>query len=141
MDPWLVNNGNYLGTAAAPTANLADLEDATTPLVVYLMGDSYQGPAVASITVDGKTALSNIAVTASRTGAPLAVRVPGVLSAGSHNVGVGFLQDAWGGSPATDRNLYVVAITYNGAPCCGCPGDFAALPSAGSHTTTISVPG
>ena len=32
----------------------------------------------------------------------------------STRVAVNFLNDAWGGTPATDRNLYVNAITYNG---------------------------
>ena len=141
MDPWLVNNGNFLGTAAAPTANLTDLENATTPLVVYLMGDSYEGDAVANISVDGKTVLSSIDVTATRSSAPQAVRVPGVLSAGTHEIGITFVQDAWGGSPQRDRNLYLTAILYDGQACGGCPSDFVALPSAGTHVTTITVPG
>ena len=140
MDPWLGNNGNYLGTAAAPTANLVDLENAETPLVVYLAGDAYQGPAVADLTVDGKTLVSGLAVTATRTGAPQAVRLPGTLSPGQHQVRVTFEADAWGGTPTTDRNLYVVAITYAGQLVTGCPNDFVALPNAGSHTATISVP-
>jgi hypothetical protein len=35
--------------------------------------------------------------------------------AGEHAVEVKFLNDAWGGTAATDRNLYVDGATYNGA--------------------------
>ena len=139
MDPWLAKNGNYLGTASAPTANLLDLEEVRTPLVVYLAGDSYQGPPVATITVDGAVVLADVSVTANRTEAPQAVRVPGVLAAGKHTVGVSFLADAWGGGVGLDRNLYVVAVEYAGSPCCLCPGDFAALATAGTHTVGIEV--
>ena len=139
MDPWLAKNGNYLGTAQAPTANLLDLEQAGTPLAVYLAGDSYEGAPVANILVDGKVVLSGVSVTASRTGAPQAVLVPGALAAGPHTVGVQFVQDAWGGGIGLDRNLYLLAIEYGGKPCCLCPGDFAALTTAGTHTVTVQV--
>ena len=141
MDPWLAKNGNYLGTAQVPTPNLLDLEEAETPLCVYLAGDNYQGPPVANILVDGKVVVANVSVVAGRAAAPQAVRVPGALTPGHHTVGVQFLEDAWGGGPAIDRNLYLVVITYDGQLCAGCPSDFAALPSAGTHTVAITVPG
>ncbi len=141
MDTWLAKNGNFLGSASAPTTNLLDLENAGTPLCVYLAGDSYQGAPVATILVDGVAVLSGISVTATRTGAPQAVRVPGVLTAGAHTVGVEFVEDAWGGGIGKDRNLYVLGVTYEGALCAGCPGDFAALATAGTHTVAIVVPG
>ena len=144
MDPWMRGNGNWLGTEAAPTANLTTLEEAATPaetsLVVYLAGDSYAGPPVANILLDGEVVVSNVTVTATRMGAPQAVPVPAMLTPGAHTVGVQFQSDDYGGSPAEDRNLYVLAITVGGKLCCGCPGDFAALPSAGTHEATITVP-
>ena len=141
MDTWLNKNGNFLGSAVAPTPNLTVLMGAETPLVVYLAGDAYQGVPIANILVDSRVVLENVTVAAIRTGAPQAVRVPGVLSPGAHTVGVQFIQDAWGGKVGLDRNLYLLAITYAGMPCTVCPGDFAALPSAGIHTISITVPG
>ena len=35
--------------------------------------------------------------------------------AGEHGVEVRFLNDAWGGTAETDRNLHVDGATYNGA--------------------------
>src|SRR4029077_16295585 len=33
---------------------------------------------------------------------------------GAHSVTVNFLNDAWGGTATTDRNLYVDKVTYDG---------------------------
>ncbi|MBD0272545.1 MAG: hypothetical protein ICV73_11520, partial [Acetobacteraceae bacterium] len=64
-------------------------------------------------------------------------------AAGAHRVEVRFLNDAWGGTAETDRNLYVDAATYNGQAVAGAaqaimndsqPGNFsfteAAAPTA-----------
>ena len=50
---------------------------------------------------------------------------------GAHAVEVAFLNDAWGGTAATDRNLYVESIAYNGA---ALSGGAAALLSAGARS-------
>ena len=34
------------------------------------------------------------------------------LGSGTHDIGVTFLNDAYGGTPSTDRNLYVNSIDY-----------------------------
>jgi hypothetical protein len=39
----------------------------------------------------------------------------GNLGAGTHTIGVGFVNDAYGGSPSEDRNLYIDGITLNGS--------------------------
>jgi hypothetical protein len=41
--------------------------------------------------------------------------VLGTFAAGSHTATVDFLNDAYGGSPSTDRNLYVAGATIDGA--------------------------
>jgi hypothetical protein len=43
------------------------------------------------------------------------VTVQGDWAPGDHTVLVHFLNDRWDGTPTTDRNLYVDAVTYNGA--------------------------
>jgi len=48
------------------------------------------------------------------TGQPDAVNVLGNWAPGVHTVTVNFLNDAWGGSPSTDRNLYLNSATYDG---------------------------
>jgi len=56
------------------------------------------------------------------------------MAAGTHDVAVSFLNDAYGGTSATDRNLYVDAIDANGA---AAPGATAALFSAGTQHFSI----
>ena len=50
---------------------------------------------------------------------------------GAHTVTVNFLYDAWGGTAATDRNLYVNGLSYDGTA----TGQSAALMSAGPRTS------
>ena len=40
--------------------------------------------------------------------------IDGSLGVGPHDVGVTFLNDAWGGTSGTDRNLYVDSLSMNG---------------------------
>jgi hypothetical protein len=42
------------------------------------------------------------------------VTLNGDFGRGTHDVSVRFLNDAWGGTPSSDRNLYVDSITYDG---------------------------
>jgi hypothetical protein len=49
-------------------------------------------------------------------------------------VSVDFLNDAYAGTPSTDRNLYVNDVTYNGTD----TGQSAALMSAGAKTFSVS---
>jgi beta-glucanase (GH16 family) len=62
--------------------------------------------------------------------------VLGNWAAGNHNVQVDFLNDAWGGTAATDRNLYVDGATYNGASVGG-----AAQNGYGTYTVEARLDG
>lgn len=120
VDTWLAKNGNFLGNAGNPTPNLKVLmaaAAATKPpaLVVYLSADAYQGPAIADLLVDGKVIASQVAVSATRLGAPQAVTVPGTFAVGKHTLAVKFGNDLYAGSPTKDRNLFVVGATFGGA--------------------------
>jgi hypothetical protein len=65
--------------------------------------------------MDGKQLGGTFTTTASHAvGASQAFAFKGDFGSGQHALVVNFLNDAWGGAPATDRNLYVNAITYNG---------------------------
>jgi hypothetical protein len=85
--------------------------------------DYYQGDALFSVTVDGTVVTASTACTARSTSvgtAPATLQTS--LFSGSwggsgvaHKVVVTFLNDAYGGSPATDRNLYIAAVTFNAA--------------------------
>ena len=87
---------------------------ASHSLVLSLSEDAWEGDAQCIVTVDGQQRGGVQTITASHAaGASQAVTVNG-LTAGSHDVEVRFLNDAWGGTATTDRNLYVDAITYDG---------------------------
>ena len=110
----------------------------TTALTLHLAEDAWQGDAQYSVTVDGKALGTGGTVTASNAqGQSQAVSLQATLAAGAHDVGVSFLNDASGGTAATDRNLYVKGIDVNGT---AVPGAAASLMAAGTSHFQIVVP-
>ena len=84
----------------------------TVPLVLNLSADEYLGDAMANVSLDGVAGPQNIDVSALHsTGAVQAVALGQVDPTVAHIVVVTFQQDAWGGDPSKDRNLYVVSYT------------------------------
>jgi beta-glucanase (GH16 family) len=83
-------------------------------LVLHLSGDAWQGDAQFAVTVDGKSLGAAQGVTASHgAGQTQDFTFHGDFGSGAHQVAVSFLND-WGGSPGTDRNLYVDGAEFNG---------------------------
>ena len=85
-------------------------------LVLQLQQDTYQGNAQYTVSLDGAQvgATQNAQATrASGVSDTLTVRAD--LAAGPHRVTINFLNDAYGGTSDTDRNLFVNSGTYNGA--------------------------
>lgn len=78
--------------------------------------DAWQGDAQFRLVVDGKQVGGDHTVTAKHgAGAWQEIVVEGDFgSAGPQKVEVKFVNDAWGGTPTTDRNLYVDWIEVNG---------------------------
>ena len=84
--------------------------------MLQLSEDAYQGDAQFTVTVDGKALGAAQSVTASHArGGVQNFAFGQAMAAGTHDVAVSFLNDAWGGTVATDRNLYVNAVDANGA--------------------------
>jgi hypothetical protein len=86
-------------------------------LTVVLSEDAYQGDAHASIAIDGTVLTATpITVTALHgAGASEAFTFKGNFGVGPHDLAISFLNDAYGGTPSMDRNLYVNGATYDGA--------------------------
>ena len=98
--------GGSTPTAAGPADNLT----------LNLSEDALNGDAQFVLYIDGKAVSTPQSVTALHDqNATQAFSFSGNLGAGTHTVGVGFVNDAYGGSPSEDRNLYVNGITLNGA--------------------------
>ena len=129
-------------STAAPVAQMANgtahMATGASPLVLQLSEDAYQGDAQFTVAVDGKTLGGAQSVGASHAaGAVQNFAFAQAMAAGTHDVAVSFLNDAWGGTAATDRNLYVQAIDANGA---ALPGTAAALMSTGTQHFSLVVP-
>ncbi len=110
----------------------------TQALTLHLAEDAWQGDAQYSVAIDGKTVTADGTVTASNgAGQSQAVSLSALLTPGAHDLSVSFLNDAWGGTPATDRNLYVRGVDVGGTPVSGAS---AALYSTGTTHFQIVVP-
>ena len=126
----LLSNGTASFGVSGPAA--------ATPLTLHLAEDAWQGNAQFAVAVDGVTLLQNGTVSAlNGSGQSQAVNLSAMLSAGKHDVAVSFLNDAWGGTASTDRNLYVKEIDVNGTAATGAS---AALYSNGTAHFQVVVP-
>ena len=115
-------------TTASSTATSSSSNNATTTpatvtigsgsdtLALQIAEDAYQGNAQFTVSVDGvQIGGTQTATALQSSGATQTFNVQGNFGAGSHSVSVNFLNDAYGGSSATDRNLYVDSATIDGA--------------------------
>jgi hypothetical protein len=85
-------------------------------LALQVSEDAYLGNALFTVSVDGKQIGGTQTATALHSlGNTQTFDVLGTFAAGSHTATVDFLNDAYGGSPTTDRNLYVTGATIDGS--------------------------
>jgi hypothetical protein len=88
----------------------------TDKLVLSLSEDAYNGNAQFIAKVDGQQIGGPTAVTALHSqGQSQDFTFQQAWGAGTHNVEIDFINDAYGGSPHKDRNLYINKVTYDGA--------------------------
>ncbi|GAA0579817.1 hypothetical protein GCM10009416_17790 [Craurococcus roseus] len=108
-------------------------------LVLRITQDAYQGDAQYTVAVDGAQIGGTLTAGALRgSGEADTVTVRGDWGPGDHTVSVAFLNDAWGGTADTDRNLYVEGISYNGA---ALPGATAVFEREGSQSFAFTDTG
>ena len=95
--------------AARPALSLASpVGNSEHSIALNLSEDSWQGDAQAIISIDGKQVGGAQAITASHAlGQEQTISFLVPLPDGPHTASVAFVNDAWGGTAATDRNLYV----------------------------------
>ena len=93
----------------APSASAPDT------LTLRMSEDAYEGDAQFTVSVDGTQVEGTFTATASeQDGRYQDFTLNGSWGSGAHDVSVTFLNDAYGGSPDTDRNLYVRNVTLDG---------------------------
>jgi hypothetical protein len=121
--------------APTPTPTPSPTPVPSSGLVLNISEDAYLGDAQFTISVDGNQFGGIQTATASHSAGQSQAIDVGPLAAGQHSVAVSFINDAWGGTPATDRNLYVDWASYNGQTVAG--SDLA-LWSAGTQGFTVT---
>lgn len=122
-----------------PPPAVIELGAGPDALVLRIAGGSYLGDAQYTVAVDG-VALGGVLTAQARHGSGAAdtVTLRGDWGPGEHRVTVTFLNDAWAGTPETDRNLHVEGASLNGVEL---PGARQALMSAGPAEFGFTEPG
>ena len=96
---------------APPTVTIGSGPDT---LALQASEDAWNGNAQFTVSVDGTQIGGIQTATASHAaGQTQTFNVLGTFVTGTHTATVNFLNDAYGGSPATDRNLYVTGATID----------------------------
>ncbi|MDP9096376.1 MAG: hypothetical protein M3N26_07495, partial [Pseudomonadota bacterium] len=110
---WSAGTAHISVTAAS--AGPATTSTTADALTLFMSEDAFQGDAQFTVQVDGATIGGVQTVTALHgSGQSQAFTVAATLGMGSHQVGVTFLNDAYAGDAAHDRNLYVDRMTLFG---------------------------
>lgn len=108
-------------------------------LILRLSEDAYLGDAQFTVTVDGGSLGAAQTVTASHAaGAQQAFTFTGNWGAGPHKVAVKYLNDAYGGTSATDRNLYLASAGETAQVAVQAPGQSASSTPASASTAATS---
>ena len=108
------------GVTTTPTTG-GGTNGSTTPttstdtLIVRVAEDAWNGNAQFTVSVDGhQVGGTQTATTSHAAGQWQDIALTGTFGSGPHDVAVNFINDGWGGSASTDRNLYVQSINLNG---------------------------
>ena len=125
-------------TPAASTPAASTPATGTSTLNLSLSEDAWKGDAQFSVAIDGTTVGAPQTVTALHSsGATQKFAFDQALTPGTHDVAVSFLNDAYGGSTGTDRNLYIDSASVGGTAVAGAA---AALWSASTQHISVNVP-
>ena len=138
--PWTTSGPTPTPTPS-PTTGSFEAGSGPDALVLKMSQDVWQSNAQYKVLVDGVQVGGTFSVTSSalhKDGLSDTLTLKGDWAAGSHKVEVSFLNDAWGGSSATDRNLYVDSASYNGTAVTGAA---KALYSSGAQAFSFTEAG
>lgn len=104
-------------TPSVPASQPVSLEagSGADTLVLRISEDAWNGDAQYTVKVDGQQIGGTFTAHALHsTGQSDTLTLHGTWGTGAHEVTVEFLNDAYDGTAATDRNLYIDGLTYNG---------------------------
>ncbi|MGI4944664.1 MAG: matrixin family metalloprotease [Janthinobacterium lividum] len=124
----------YGASASTPAPTPVAAPTATDVIALNLSEDAWMGDAQFIVSVDGQQYGGVQTVTALHgLGQDQTFDLQGAFAVGAHDLAISFINDAWGGTSDTDRNLYVDGVDLNGTPQ---PGGTATLYSNG----TVHIP-
>jgi Ca2+-binding RTX toxin-like protein len=119
-----------------PPASEITIGEGDDRLVLRVSEDAYLGDALFTIAVDGQQVGGTLTATASHAaGQSTTITVAGDWAPGAHSVTVTFLNDAYAGTAATDRNLHLDGASFNGVALVGTPLHFY---SAGAKSLSFT---
>jgi Ca2+-binding RTX toxin-like protein len=111
------------GAAPTPSPSPAPAPTPTPPpagtdvLVLHVSEDAWNGDAQFTVTIDGVSPAHVGVLTATTphsSGTFEDFTFTGTFGDHPHTIAINFVNDAWGGTASTDRNLYVGGIEFNG---------------------------
>ena len=136
------SGGSGVGTPTPPPA--VTVGSGADTLDLQVNEDAWKGDAQFTVAVDGQQIGGTLTAQASHAAGDVQdFLIKGDFGPGQHTATVAFLNDAYGGSPATDRNLYVTGASYDGQSVSGSSLNYfgmvpRASPSSGSTVAAIS---
>jgi hypothetical protein len=92
-------------------------------LVITLSQDAWQGDARFTVAVDGKQVGGTFQAATQAGQGTDTLTLRGDWGGGAHKLAITFLNDAYGGHPAADRNLFVEGVSYNSTTARGAEAD------------------
>jgi len=123
--------------ATPPATSSVTVGTGPDSLVLQVSEDAYKGDAQFTVSVDGKQiGGTQTAMVSHASGADQTFTVESSFGVNQHTVGVNFLNDAYDGTPQTDRNLYVDAASYDGTTV---SPDTLRLMSGGMQSLTVGT--
>ncbi len=130
-----VRSFSFQGPTSAPVV----LGSGPHLLALSVSGDAWLGDAQFAVLIDGvQVGGVQTATAAHAAGASQTFDVRGDFTPGRHVAALKYLNDAWGGSPAADRNLYLDRASFDGS---AVPGGTLALLRGGTQEVAFTAPG
>ena len=141
-----VNDTTPVGTTPPPPPpaggdiSLGAVGSGSDTLRLRITQDEWNGSAQFTVSIDGRQigGTQTVSAAAERgSGTVNTLDVLGSFAPGQHTVSISFLNDAWDGTAANDRNLYIESATYDGAAVGG-PLPLLAMLDGGTRSFAVS---
>jgi beta-glucanase (GH16 family) len=143
MDPSaavMAVNGTADFHSGSGTPTGSDVGTGSSAVTLHVSEDAWNGDAQFNVLVDGHQVGGTQTATANHSaGQWQDVTVNGSFDSGPHTVSVQYINDAWGGTSSTDRNLYVQSVDINGQHIAGNTATNTAAAGAESADPSAAV--